>query len=102
MKNIRVLTHALLVLVFSLSLSPAITANDTGSETAEPVVFEINVNSASVTELAEKLEGVGTEKAQLIVEYREKHGPFTSVEQLLDVKGIGTATLEKNRNKIRL
>ncbi|MDP5209722.1 helix-hairpin-helix domain-containing protein [Microbulbifer sp. 2205BS26-8] len=102
MKNIRVIIPSLLVLVFSLYLSPTITANDARPEAVKQVVTKINVNSASVAELAEKLEGVGTEKAQLIVEHREKHGPFTSVEQLLDVKGIGAATLKKNRDKIQL
>ncbi|BBM04199.1 ComEA family DNA-binding protein [Microbulbifer sp. GL-2] len=101
MKNIRILLSALLVALFSFFLSPAIYA-DGADNVVEQVVFEVNVNSASATELAEKLDGVGEARAQLIVEYREKHGPFTSLDQLLSVKGIGTATLEKNREKIRL
>ena len=40
------------------------------------------------------------EKAEAIVQYREKHGNFTMAEQLLEVQGIGKATLEKNRDRI--
>ena len=39
-------------------------------------------------------------KAEAIVQYREKHGNFTSAEQLLEVQGIGKATLERNRDRI--
>ncbi|GAB2900270.1 ComEA family DNA-binding protein [Microbulbifer echini] len=93
---------ALLVVALSLFSSSAVYANEGELIGAEQVEFEVNVNSASVTELADKLVGVGETKAQLIIEYREKHGPFTSLDQLLNVKGIGTATLDKNRERIRL
>ncbi|WP_240623903.1 ComEA family DNA-binding protein [Ahniella affigens] len=56
----------------------------------------ININTASTTEL-ETLNGVGAAKAKAIVEYREKHGPFKSVDQLAEVKGIGEKLVEKNR-----
>ena len=44
--------------------------------------------------------GIGAKKAEAIVQYREKHGNFTVAEQLLEVQGIGKATLEKNRDRI--
>ena len=53
----------------------------------------IPVNSADVYEL-DRLPGIGPTKAQAIVEYREEHGPFQSTDQLLEVSGIGEATLE--------
>lgn len=56
----------------------------------------VNINTASTTEL-ETLNGVGAAKAKAIVEYREKHGPFKSVDQLAEVKGIGEKLVEKNR-----
>ncbi|WP_444917722.1 ComEA family DNA-binding protein [Microbulbifer sp. JMSA003] len=100
------LTYRLLsvvfALAFSLFLSPYINAGELESSSATEVVLSVNVNSASATELADKLGGIGKTRAQLIVEYREEHGPFTSIEQLLNVKGIGAATLEKNRDIIRL
>lgn len=59
----------------------------------------INVNSASATEL-EALPGVGEVIAQAIVDYRTENGPFASVDQLLDVSGIGDATLESIRELV--
>ena len=56
----------------------------------------IDLNTADVAEL-EELPGVGPAIAQRIVEHREKNGPFTSVDGLLDVSGIGPATLEEIR-----
>ena len=62
----------------------------------------VALNSASADELAEALNGVGLTKAEAIVAHREAHGPFASVEDLLTVKGIGPATLEKNRALLSL
>jgi len=59
----------------------------------------INVNTASATEL-EELPGVGEVIGQAIVDYRTENGPFTSVDQLLDVSGIGDATLENIRDLV--
>ena len=66
------------------------------------VVAIVNINTASTEELSEALNGVGDKRAQAIVAYRESHGPFTSQEQLLGVKGIGEKVLEKNRDRIVL
>ena len=52
----------------------------------------VNVNTASATEL-EALPGIGEVIAQAIVDYRTENGPFASVDALLDVSGIGDATL---------
>jgi competence protein ComEA len=59
----------------------------------------INVNSATPIEL-EELPGVGEVIAQAIVDYRTENGPFASVDQLLDVSGIGDATLENIRELV--
>ena len=61
----------------------------------------INVNTAATTEL-EELPGVGEVIAQAIVDYRTENGPFASVDQLLDVSGIGDATLEDIRELVTL
>jgi len=60
----------------------------------------ININSADAETLTRELKGIGATKAKAIVAYREVHGPFTAVDELLEVKGIGAATLEKNRTKL--
>lgn len=63
---------------------------------AEPV----NVNTADAPTLAKSLSGVGPSTAQAIIDYRTKHGPFKSVEELARVKGIGSKLIEKNRGNV--
>ena len=65
-------------------------------------VEKVNINTASAEELAEMLKGVGVKKAEAIVEYRDKYGAFSSVDDLSQVKGIGEATLRKNKERIAL
>ncbi|MFH1560266.1 MAG: helix-hairpin-helix domain-containing protein [Chloroflexota bacterium] len=67
--------------------------------TASPVPGKVNINTASVEEL-QVLYGIGVEKASDIVEYRQKNGPFSRVEDLLLVSGIGSKTLEDLREFI--
>ena len=86
-KNIRTLVQGLI-----LSLLPA------GAALAGPV----NLNSADAATLARELDGIGPAKAQAIVEFRQKNGPFRSPEDLLQVDGIGERVLEQNRGNIRL
>jgi competence protein ComEA len=62
----------------------------------------VNINTADAATLAAALEGIGLKKAEAIVAHRETKGKFTSVEQLLDVKGIGQVTFEKNRDRIKI
>lgn len=59
----------------------------------------ININTADADTLTE-LHGVGPAKAKAIIEYRKQNGPFKSVDQLADVKGIGDGLIAKNRNRI--
>jgi competence protein ComEA len=61
---------------------------------------KVNLNTADAATLARDLLGIGQVKAQAIVEYRTANGAFASVDDLLEVKGIGAATLEKNRDKL--
>jgi len=59
----------------------------------------ININTADSTSLA-SLSGIGQSKAEAIVEYRKANGPFTSAQDLTNVKGIGARTVEKNANRL--
>jgi competence protein ComEA len=59
----------------------------------------VNVNSADEAEL-ELIPGIGPVKAAAIVEYRTQSGAFTALEELLDVTGIGPATLEAMRSYV--
>lgn len=62
---------------------------------------KIDLNTATAAEL-ETLSGIGESRAAAIVAYREEHGAFQSVEELLEVPGIGEATLEKVRDMIEV
>ncbi len=64
---------------------------------AEPPA--VDLNTASIAQLNE-INGIGTSKAQAIVDYREKNGPFHTVDDLLNVKGIGDKLLARIRPQI--
>jgi competence protein ComEA len=60
----------------------------------------VNINTADAETISAELKGVGLAKAKAIVEYRKKHGPFRSADDLSLVKGIGERTVELNRSDI--
>ena len=62
----------------------------------------VDINTADAETISAELKGVGLAKARAIVEYREKHGPFKSPDDLSLVKGIGERTVEINRGNIRV
>lgn len=68
--------------------------------TAAFAAERLNINTASATQLADQMNGVGEVKAEAIIAYRDANGKFESVDQLVNVKGIGLATIEKNREAI--
>lgn len=72
-----------------------------GGSSAGSVTRKINLNTASIEEL-EELPGIGPTLATRIVEYREKHGPFRKVEQLMNVSGIGIKKFESLKDKVRI
>ncbi len=60
----------------------------------------VNVNSADAKTIADALAGIGQKKAEAIVKYRTEKGPFKTVEELTQVKGITKKILDKNTNDI--
>jgi len=60
----------------------------------------ININTADAKTIASALKGIGMKKAQAIVEYRETYGAFHDVQELVEVKGIGKKTLERNASLV--
>lgn len=77
-------------------------SNMAPAEKSPAMADKLNINSATAAEIQQAMVGIGAKKAEAIVQYREKHGNFTALEQLLEVKGIGKATLEKNRDRLSL
>ncbi|MEO6104836.1 MAG: ComEA family DNA-binding protein [Pseudoxanthomonas sp.] len=60
----------------------------------------VNINTADAATLDRVLDGVGPAKAEAIIQYRKANGAFRSADQLASVKGIGLATVERNRDRI--
>ena len=60
----------------------------------------VNINTAEATEIAAALNGVGLNKAQAIVDYREANGLFIQADDIVLVRGIGESTYEKNKSDI--
>jgi competence protein ComEA len=60
----------------------------------------VNINTADAATLDRVLDGVGPSKAEAIIAYRKANGAFRSADQLASVKGIGLATVERNRDRI--
>ncbi len=96
---------SVLVLGLSSTFVVAVESSTSVTQTATPnMVAEqglININTADVAELT-RLKGIGAKKAEAIVAWRTANGAFKSVDQLLEVKGIGEATLLLNRENIRI
>jgi competence protein ComEA len=73
-----------------------VTPNAQGAAAQAP----LDINTATAEQFAQVMTGVGNVKAEAIVKDRETHGKFASVDDLDRVKGIGKATIEKNRAKL--
>ncbi|EQB2600575.1 ComEA family DNA-binding protein [Aeromonas salmonicida] len=102
--NYKTLTATLLLSCLPLLSQPLLAADKPAAKPATTVTTakesgKVNLNTASINELT-ALKGIGEKKAQAIVDFREKQGKFTTVEQLANVSGIGPATLEANRDMI--
>ena len=57
----------------------------------------VDINTATAEQLAASIRGVGIKRAEAIVSYRETHGPFASVDELVEVSGVGQTTVDSNR-----
>lgn len=67
----------------------------------EHAISSVNINTAGAAELS-VLPGIGESKANAIISYRSEHGPFSSVNELTKVRGIGTGLLEKIRDLVQV
>ena len=80
-----------LALIGALSMSGGVYA-------AQPV----DINSADALTLAGAIKGVGLKRAEAIVSYRDKNGPFATVMDLANVQGIGEKTVQSSRDNLRV
>jgi competence protein ComEA len=79
---------------------PAVSAQAQAQAQAPATPGKVNLNTADAATLQRELSGIGAVKAQAIISYREEHGKFVSPDELLEVKGIGAAILDRNRDKL--
>lgn len=68
----------------------------------EDIEIVVNINKANAEELDKLLVGIGPDKAENIIQYRKQNGKFATADDLAKVKGIGSSTVEKNRDRIEL
>ncbi len=85
-----------------LLLSSLAAGAQSQAASSEAVEKRVNINKADAETLADVLVGVGASKARAIVKYREENGPFTTIDQLVDVNGIGESILTTNKEKMTL
>ncbi|HEI8867406.1 ComEA family DNA-binding protein [Serratia sp. AKBS12] len=109
-KNLLATTLLLLTLAPAMAAEKpaasqkAATTASAAKAPAAPTEVEatVNINQADAEQLASVLNGVGLKKAEAIVRYREQHGPFTEIDQLQEVPGIGLSLFERNRGRLRM
>ena len=75
-----------------MSLQPAFAASPNNMEVSG--IEKININKADIEQLS-LIKGIGSKKAQAIIDYRLANGDFTHLDELTSVKGIGDSTLQK-------
>lgn len=91
---------ALFIAAFVSVQSPSWAQSDTRPAEVEQAKAQVDINTADAETLALALDGIGIAKAKEIVAYREQHGDFKSVDDLEQVRGIGPATIARNRDRI--
>ena len=93
-----------LLLAIFLGVMPALTALAVQADEVAIAsqVLPVNINKADAETMAHSLVGVGQSRAEAIVKYRDAYGPFFTVDDLMEVKGVGQAIVDKNRNRITL
>jgi competence protein ComEA len=93
-----------LLLAFILGLSPVLTPLTLHADEVAVAsqVQNVNINKADAETLTQGLKGVGRSRAEAIVQYRSAYGPFFSIDDLLEVKGVGPSIVDKNRDRITL
>ena len=100
-KKLVTITLAIMAIFSLLIVNPAFSEvkNEGAAKSVELVASmqKININKADAKALT-NLKGIGKDRADKIIEYREKNGPFEKIEDLMKVKGIGKKIFEQNKN----
>ena len=93
------LARALLLGMLALPLALRAQAAESAPVAAEE---KVDINTADEAALAAALKGVGLRKAAAIIEYRDQHGGFRTIDELANVRGIGLNTVDQNIERLTL
>ncbi|MBI3317047.1 MAG: helix-hairpin-helix domain-containing protein [Candidatus Omnitrophica bacterium] len=97
----RVAVLLLTVVAFSTATAGALLAAPKNEAKQDMAQTLVNVNTASAEELQE-VRGIGPSLADRIIEFRSQNGKFQKVDDLINVRGIGEAKLQKIKNQISI
>jgi competence protein ComEA len=92
---------ALLVLLLLAAATPGLAADSSKNGPSASPGTPVDLNSATIEALT-TIPGIGEVMAQRIVDWREEHGPFRRVEDLMKVKGVGEKTFDKLRPYVKV
>jgi competence protein ComEA len=92
---------AFLVVVLVLGVVPAVVYGEPPVTVQQVSLAAVNINTAPAVELQE-LPGIGPVLANRVVEYRQAHGPFNSVDQIKEVKGVGETLFERLKDRLTM
>ncbi|HFB65299.1 MAG TPA: hypothetical protein ENJ60_07130 [Aeromonadales bacterium] len=98
----KTLSKIIFISFVMFTITPAMAKKPTTTPAVQQAAEKVSLNNGDAQTLATVLKGVGLKRAEAIVSYRKDHGPFKAIEDLANVKGIGVATVEKNRARISL
>ncbi len=74
--------------------------SNTSTTTEVAAIYPINLNTATAKDLSDNISGIGDVLAARIIEYREQNGPFSSVDDLINISGIGEKKLSAMRDYV--
>ncbi|MFZ0219168.1 MAG: ComEA family DNA-binding protein [Candidatus Aquirickettsiella sp.] len=83
-----------------ISHSNTILTSSPAKHISNPVSALVNINTADGETLVAELKGIGLKRAKAILAYRNEHGPFKSIDDLIKIKGISKRIVDQNREKI--
>ena len=102
----RTLNSLLFAVLASLSVAaqaaPPSEVSTPASVATPSASMKINLNTANAETLRRELAGIGVAKAQAIIAHRDANGAFSSVDEMLEVNGIGKTLLDRNLDKLTI
>ena len=97
---VLLLSSIALALPVHAQLSPSKQPTTKTAATNPTPSSKIDLNKADLTQLTGSFKGIGKKRAQAIIDYRQTHNGFKSLEELADVKGLGQHFLSLNKDKL--